>query len=302
VAAQPDEICSQVGGSYDGDVCLISPDATINLSFPVEVVEQGGPAQAYSMTLQNAVDAYNAAYIELGFQATPFNWSLESGYDVIAFSDDIVTVVFSFWTFTGESEGSISYKMVTAATDGSGTVYTFADMFQTSPAALDALASAVREAVAEELSQRTEQAYTAADLARIITSDPANFQNVVLSPSVASFYYGSGEVAPDDVGPIEVSFRLRDLAPVMQPAFIPAHITEANNALPSDAIPNGTTTTETRPITVLAGDHLAQIVRREYGISDYGEIQRLINEIIAINGLANANVVMPGQTLLIPLR
>ncbi|QPC82828.1 hypothetical protein G4Y79_00180 [Phototrophicus methaneseepsis] len=304
-AAQQGEICADVGGVYQDDVCIYSSDPTVSLSYPVEAVELGGPAQAYTDALQQAIEDYRAASAELGYDATPINWSLENGYEIITYNDHIVTVVFSFWMYTGGANGSITYDTVTAATDGSGTVYNLGDIVTTSPQALGLLADVVRVAVAEELTRITGEAYTADDVAESLPATIESFQHIALTPTVAHFYYGRGEVAGGAVGPVEVSVRLSDLSAILKSPFTVQNVSPAGTPTTNQAAnptPVNTWTGETRQVTVLQGDHLAKLIRREYGITDYSQIQIIINDIIGLNGLANANVIYPGQLLTVPVR
>jgi hypothetical protein len=204
--------------SQDGNCALHD-----EVSFTVDVSYPQALAEAHPFTKIVMLDYVNRARTEFwtnvgellapDFGAHNFPWILQTTAETIEHSPQIVSVVFSSYSFTGGAHGGTIFTTFTFDLENE-TVLTLEDLFATG---VDPYA------VLSEIS-RKQLTVTLADFPDFIEAGteptPENFANWVLTPDSLVLYFEEYQVAPYAAGPQKVTIPLTDLADVLNPDVV----------------------------------------------------------------------------------
>lgn len=218
VSAQADE-CTEVGGiwvEYEG-VCNLDSTLEITMEYPVAVVGHEN--------LQAMVDAYLAQLKRdfVGFYnetdshySHGYTWTLDANVEVFQHSEDVMSVVFQVYEFTGGAHGNTSYNTITydLAADA---VIALDDLFQSGSEPFAIIGPVVVDELGERLGEMADVAW----IEEGSGENPANYQHFALTVDSLVLYFPPYQIAPYAAGTQTVEIPLSDLESVLSPAFQP---------------------------------------------------------------------------------
>ncbi|MBZ0297265.1 MAG: DUF3298 and DUF4163 domain-containing protein [Anaerolineae bacterium] len=218
VTAQTDS-CSAVGGTWaeDEGKCNLDTTLEITMEYPIEVVGHEN--------LQNMIDAYLGQLKRdfVGFYndteshySNGYTWTLDENVQVFHYSEDVISIVFQVYEFTGGAHGNTNYNTVTydLAADE---VVTLDDVFQAGSDPFAIIAPIVEEELTLRLGEMADTSW----IEEGSGENPANYQYFALTPDSLMIFFPPYQIAAYAAGTQTVEIPLTDLASVLAPAFQP---------------------------------------------------------------------------------
>ncbi len=222
--AQEDD-CTMIGGVYDAERerCVFTVGLDIQIDLPLDVkADYPMMAEALDEIVNTNTSTFLQYFAESAMlYATP-PWSLYMQYAVYQqtpatpteFSPEIVSVVYSIYSYTGGANGSGFYQTL---------VY---DVTNQLPLTLDdvlvegylpALSALVREKLLVQLADMSDQTFIDFGAGE----DPNNFRSFALTQDELIFFFDEYQVAPGAAGPQELHIPLAELTDLIQPMYVP---------------------------------------------------------------------------------
>ncbi|HEX2619174.1 MAG TPA: DUF4163 domain-containing protein, partial [Phototrophicaceae bacterium] len=102
--------CVQKGGTFDTDgKCILSAWLDVSIDYPLELAQNTLVANTIDPFLQSYKDEF-VSYLMGGFQASSAAYSLDISYETYRHSDDMFTLVFSIYEYTGGAHGNDHFQ------------------------------------------------------------------------------------------------------------------------------------------------------------------------------------------------
>lgn len=220
-----DDDCTMMGGVYDTERerCVFSVGLDIEIDLPLDV-----KAEYPMMTdaLDEIINANTTSFLSYFSEsamlyATP-PWTLIMQYEVYKqtpaetteFSPEIVSVVYSIYSYTGGANGTGFYQ--TLVYDATNQLpLTLDDVFV--EGYLPTLAALVREKLTVQLAEMSDPTFI--DFGT--SDDPNNFRSFALTNDELIFFFDEYQVAPGAAGPQELHIPLSEVTALIQPMYVP---------------------------------------------------------------------------------
>jgi len=215
-ALAQDDACLQKGGMWDAaqQKCVQAATIDIKIDYPLSVLQYDFAAQAVDQFLQQQRQAFFAPLGDPEFYYSPGTLSLYVDYEEYPYSDTITGLKFNISTYSGGAHPFSFFQTFTFDL-GAQRVLSLDDLFLPGSDPLAVIGPLVEQSLATQLTDMTD-----ADWIHTGTgTDPANYQNWILTPGTLTFYFPPYQVAAYAAGPQTVSLPLADLSAILAPAF-----------------------------------------------------------------------------------
>lgn len=205
VAAQSDDLCFNKGGIIDEETgeCQLVTNMEISLTYPVELAD-------YSFVLDE-VDAYyetvRSQFLDFitssGSVPVPGPYALDVSYEIPTHNEDLLSIVFYHYEFTGGAHGN-TYLQTMTFDLAAETELTLADLFDDGTIPLDDISDYVATTLEDRLGAD-------ATFPEGYTADEINFQFWTVAEDGVTFYFPPYQVAPYAAGVQTVTIPYADL-------------------------------------------------------------------------------------------
>ena len=224
VLAQGDD-CTNMGGVYDAERerCVFSVGLDMQIDLPLDVkAEYPMMAEALDEVVNTNTSTFISFFAESAMlYATP-PWSLYMQYTVYKqtpaqpteFSPEIVSVVYSIYSYTGGANPSAFYQTVVYDVTNQGPLTIEGVLVE---GALPAFSALVREKLYVQLVDMSDPTFI--DFGA--SEDPINFRNFALTNDELILFFDEYQVAPGAAGPQELHLPLSEVSAFLQPMYVP---------------------------------------------------------------------------------
>ena len=220
VTAQDDEqVCYDHGGRIDRETntCQINSGIEINIQYPMEF----GDTPLITSTIDSFVGSLSTEFLTIymdSYTTIPtvsFPWVLDATYTVYQHSDQIVTIAYSGYQYTGGAHGFDFMRTFTFDLK-TGTQIELMDMFQEEFNPFWTIAPIVEMDLQDQLGDLSDNDWIHDGTGE----DPSNYQNFAVTEDELIFFFPSYQVAAYAAGPQEVRIPLEDLNVILAPPFL----------------------------------------------------------------------------------
>jgi len=220
-AAQDEDACFNKGGTWNAEEqhCAISLTVEIDIDYPLELTtDHPVIEQAVDTFLKSEHEAFLTPLFDPDFvYYSPGPMTLMVQYETVGFSDDVLSLKFTIYTFSGGAHGMTYFETMTFDLV-KDVQLALSDLFLPDTDYLAVIAPMAQAAVTEQVDEMTDADWIAQGTA----PTPENYQNWVLTPDALVFTFEQYQVAAYAAGPQTVTIPLADLADILAPEFAPA--------------------------------------------------------------------------------
>ncbi|MBE2183570.1 MAG: DUF3298 and DUF4163 domain-containing protein [Anaerolineae bacterium] len=213
-AAQGDDPCMAHGGQTNADgQCVLTMGLTIEIDYPLDMVEN----EIVASTLDPFIEETRQEFVTQAtssFEPMPGPYGLYGTYETTQYSEDIVSLVYTIYQFTGGAHGN-SYFWTYTFDLVNGNVISFDDVFLPGSDPLAVIAPIAAAQITETLGDAADAQW----IAEGTGENPVNYQNFSLSADGITFYFPPYQVAFYAAGAQTVTIPFTDLAGVLAPEF-----------------------------------------------------------------------------------
>ncbi len=213
-AAQYDDPCMAHGGQTNEDgQCVLTMGLTIEIDYPLELAEH----EIIASTIDPFIDEIRGEFVNMAtssFQPAPGPYALAAGYETTQYSEDIISLIYTVYEFTGGAHGNTNFWTYTFDL-ANGTVISLEDIFLPDSDPLAVIAPIAEAQILERLGDAADTQWVAEGTG----NNPVNYQNFSLDADGITFYFPPYQVAAYAVGTQTVMIPFADLADVLAPEF-----------------------------------------------------------------------------------
>lgn len=218
VAAQDDALqtaCEDIWGDWNAETqrCESQVTYTIDIQYPIEYA-------AYDFVMEPVTALINRQRDDIlalrPFLDTPLDpspgYSVDLSYESYQHSENIVTLVYTLFYYTGGAHPNSNYEAFTFDLEA-GRQLTFDDVFPPENNPLDVISPIVIASQIEQQGEYADEQW----ITQGAGPDPANYQDFALTEDSIIFFFEPYQVAAYAYGPSQVEIPLADLAGVIAP-------------------------------------------------------------------------------------
>ncbi len=219
-ARAQEDACFERGGWWDAETgeCTLRNGLDLTMQYPTELLEYEFAAATVDDFLTTARDGFIQRLLDEGFMPTPgYMWGLNVEYALFHYGDDVVSIEFSLYEYTGGAHGMTTFQTFVFDTSAE-TVLALEDVFQPGTDPLAVIAPLAEQAITAQL----EAMGAMGDAEWIATGtapDPINYRNWVPTEEGLRLTFEPYQVAPYAVGPQAITIPWADLAGSLSAAF-----------------------------------------------------------------------------------
>jgi len=206
--------CMQKGGRMRADgKCLLTIDAQVSVDYPLDLAANDLVAQTIDPFIKSSKDEFMRT-VGTNFIPAPGPYKLDITYETTKHSDEVFTLVFTVYEFTGWANGSTNIFTYTFDTTNNK-ILALDDLFTDTKAALEIIRPMVQSIVKADVGTMNQQ-----DLLDDGTAiDPQNYQAFSLDADSITFYFSPYQVALYEAGVQKATIPLAKLTSVLKPEF-----------------------------------------------------------------------------------
>lgn len=220
-AAAQDDLCYEKGGMWDDKIqrCAIRANFEFEITYPVELAQYEIVAQ----TLDAFVMEQKQLFMQIVTTASSdvedlpssfAGWVLSMDYALTYFSDDVVSVVYTVYEYTGGAHPNSFFRTFSFDLEAN-TVIEFRDMFADNADVFAVLAPLVEADLAVQMGDFAESAWIADGTGE----NPDNYRNFALAEDEILFLFPPYQVAAYAAGGFEVRIPYTALSSILAPRF-----------------------------------------------------------------------------------
>ncbi|HMM29407.1 MAG TPA: DUF3298 and DUF4163 domain-containing protein [Aggregatilineaceae bacterium] len=221
VAAQQEDACFNKGGNWNAErqQCVIAFAVEVDIDYPLELTAEFPVVEeAVDRFLAEERAAFLAPIADPEFvNYTPGPLTLDIQYQSVGFSEDVLSLQFIIYTYSGGAHGMTYFRSFTFYLPKEIEL-SLPDLFLPDTNYLEVIAPMVQAALAEQLGDMADPDWIAQGAGPL----PENYQDWVLTPDALVFTFEPYQVAAYAAGPQTVTILLADLADILAPEFSPA--------------------------------------------------------------------------------
>lgn len=217
-ALAQDDACFERGGVWDSETaqCRYQTGMNITIDYPLAYVDH----EFVDITLSEFINAarrdFVNSFIEYGLEySAVVNWEMNIGYTEYQYSEDIVSIQFSIYDFTGGAHGNIRFETFTFDL-ANQQVLNFEDLFQDEFDPLVSIAPIVQTDLETQLGDMTDSQWITDGTG----SNANNYRNFAITEDSLIFFFPPYQVAAYAAGPQSVEIPLADLQAILVLPFL----------------------------------------------------------------------------------
>jgi len=213
-ASAQDDACLQRGGQLnDEGQCVLSLSMSIQMDYPLELAEN----DIVASTLDPFIETTRLSFVEavsMAFSPAPGIYESIATYETTQYSDEITSLVYTIYEFTGGAHGNTYFHTFTFDL-ANGTLITLDDLFAEGSDPFAVIAPIVETLLTEQLGDAADPQW----IVEGTGDNPDNYQNFSLSEDGITFYFPPYQVAFYAAGTQTVTIPFSELSAVLAPAF-----------------------------------------------------------------------------------
>lgn len=218
-AAAQEDLCFDKGGVWDPATqrCTIALSVQIDIDYPVELASDPVIAEAVDLFLENERAAFLAPLFDpmvSAFGVGPL--TLQIDYEVFRFSDTVLSLQFTVYTYSGGAHGMTYFQTFTFERE-KGIELQLSDLFVPEVDPYEVLEPLAQDALFAQLGDMADSDWIKGGTAPI----PENYKNWVLTPDALVLTFEPYQVAAYAAGPQTVTVPLAKIQSVLAPEFYP---------------------------------------------------------------------------------
>ncbi len=205
-----DDYCFEKGGVWDAETesCIISGGLMVNITYPLTLA--GYPivestVDAYLAEVRTNFVTFFAEGGDLSFMSPP--WELSVDYAIYNYSEDILSLQFLVYEYTGGVHGNLTFRTFTFDVD-EDTLLTLEDFFADGVVPWAEIGVYVQNDLAVQLGDFSDADWVASGTGE----NPDNYQNFAATPEGLIVFFPPYQVAPYAAGPMTVVIPWENLS------------------------------------------------------------------------------------------
>ena len=217
-ALAQDDICFERGGFWDAEAgqCRYQTGMDISIDYPLEYVGYEFADITLTEYLNAARRDFVANFNEYGLEISSVgHWALAITYEEFQFSEDIVSIKFTIYEYTGGAHGNVYFETFTFDL-ANQRILNFEDLFQEEFDPLVTIGPIVQADLEAQLGEMSDSQWIQDGTG----SNPNNYRNFVLTADSLIFFFPPYQVAAYAAGPQLVEIPLADLQSVLVVPFL----------------------------------------------------------------------------------
>ncbi len=214
-AAQEDDCYSKDGNWMpDTQKCVVSVGVHVDIDYPLAMVQYPEVAKVIDTFIADQQKSFIASYTpDYTLPAHVNNWEMNISNEIYKFSDDIQTVVFNTYFYTGGAHPNSGYNTMTFDVK-QGKQLTIADIFLNGDVPYDIIAKLAQEDLKTQLGDMADP--TMLDPGTTATNHD-NYKNWALTDKSIIFFFDPYQVAAYVAGPQKVEIPFTTLHTLLAP-------------------------------------------------------------------------------------
>jgi hypothetical protein len=218
-AAQEDD-CLQKGGMWDTaqQKCLIDVGITIKIDYPLDLSKTAFIGQVVNQFLAEQRTAFLSPLTEERLYYSPGPLTLQIDYDTSNFSDQIVNLKFTVYSFQGGAHGTTTTTTYTFDL-GQQRVLSLSDLFVPGSDPLSEIGPLVEADLDARLTTDLAHLSDADWIHQGTGENPDNYRSWTITPDGLTFYFDAVQVAAYVAGTQTVTIPLAQLSDILVPPF-----------------------------------------------------------------------------------
>lgn len=221
VAAQQEDACFNKGGNWDAELqqCAIAFGVEVKIDYPLDLADEFPVVEeAVDRFLAEERAAFLAPIVDPEFvNYSPGPLTLDIQYQSVGFSEDVLSLQFVVYTYSGGAHGMTYFRSFTFHLP-KGIELALSDLFLPDASYLEVIAPMAQAALTEQLGDMADAEWIAQGAGPL----PENYQDWVLTPDALVITFEQYQVAAYAAGPQIVTIPLADIADILAPEFSPA--------------------------------------------------------------------------------
>ncbi len=215
-AVAQDEQCMQKGGTWDAaqQKCIQMLSVAINIHYPLEFASYDFAQQVIDQYLSEQRVTFSQAFTGPDFYWSPGPLALDIDYTLFDYSDTIIGIEFTIYSYTGGAHPLTVYQTFTFDL-AQQRVLTLEDLFLPNTNPLDVIAPIAQQTVTTQLGDMADATWIEQGTA----PDPINYQTWMITSDTLILVFQSYQVAPYAAGPQTVTIPLSQLNTILAPPF-----------------------------------------------------------------------------------
>ena len=213
-----DDVCFERGGYWDTETgqCRYQAGLTISIDYPLEYVDHEFADITITEYLNAARRDFMTNFTEYGLgYSSVANWELNITYGEFRFSEDIVSIQFNIYEYSGGAHGNIYFETFTFDL-ANQKILNFDDLFQEEFDPLVTIAPIVQADLETQLGDMTDSQWIQDGTG----SNPNNYRNFIITGESLIFLFPPYQVAAYVAGPQSVTIPLADLQSILVVPFL----------------------------------------------------------------------------------
>ncbi|MCA9890643.1 MAG: DUF3298 and DUF4163 domain-containing protein [Anaerolineae bacterium] len=215
-----DERCLDKDGfiNEDGN-CQVSGGVTFTIQYPSDFVLQDAFIE---QTVDDYIDLQKSSifqqFVDINY-ATPSGnpWELYLDYETFAFSEDVVSIKFAGYQYTGGAHGQPYIRTFTFDLSGdTPRILTLNDLLQEEFNPWLTIQPMVRDQLVEQFGENADVTW----IDQGTGEDPNNYASFAIDGDAIVFYFQAYQVAPYVAGMPSVRIPLADINSLLKPPFL----------------------------------------------------------------------------------
>jgi hypothetical protein len=211
--AQEDR-CFDKGGVWDAEAerCLIRSSFELEIAYPTELADYDIVTETLDAFVADQKEQF-AQMLSFGVESLPASyapWTLSMDYATYAYSDTIMTVVYTISQYAGGAHPNTYYQTFTFDL-AENRLLTLEDLFTEAPYAV--LTPLVAQNLMEQMGEWADVAW----IENGTGDNPENYRNFALTEDELIFFIPPYQVAAYAAGSFEVRIPLSELSDILVP-------------------------------------------------------------------------------------
>ncbi len=211
----PDQACLQKGGNLTDGQCILSANLKMSVQYPLDLAQNDLVASTIDPFIQTTKNDFLSVLTQ-GFQPGSGGYELDINTDVVPYSSDVTSLVFSIYNYSGGAHGTSAYQTYTFDL-AAGQLVTLEDLFQPNSGYLAVIDPLVEQALKTQVGDMIDPTW----LQQGTGENPENYRHFALGADALTFYFDQYQVAPGAAGTQSVSIPLSALSDVLAPEYAP---------------------------------------------------------------------------------